>query len=127
MLDKKLYEYAVIRYVPKVEREEFINIGVILFSKQAKFLSVLFVGEHHRLCTFHPDCDTEQLRSYMQSFQWICEGNPKGGIMAKEDQPARFRWLSAARSTIFQVSKIHPGYGEDMQKELERLFDEYVL
>lgn len=127
MPGKKLYEYAVIRYVPKVEREEFINIGVILFSKQAKFLSVRFVSEYHRLCAFHPDCDTEQLKNYMQSFQWICEGNPKGGVMAKEDQPARFRWLSATRSTIFQVSKIHPGYGEDMQKELDRLFEEYVL
>lgn len=127
MLDKKLYEYAVIRYVPRVEREEFINIGVILFSKQSKYLDARFMEDYNRLCAFHTDCDIEQLQQYIQSFLWICAGNPLGGPMALEDQPARFRWLSATRSTIFQVSKIHPGYGEDMPQELNRLFTEYVF
>lgn len=127
MRDKKLYEYAVMRYVPKVEREEFINIGVIIYSKQARFLACRFIEDTQRLCAFHPDCDYEQLKNYMTSFKMICEGNAKGGPMAKEDLPSRFRWLSATRSTIFQVSKIHPGYGEDMNSELDRLFNEYVL
>ncbi len=127
MPEMKLYEYAVIRYVPKVEREEFINIGVILYSKMGRYLDVKFIDTDEKICRFDQDCDIATLRSYLQSFRWICEGNPLGGPMAMEGQAERFRWLTATRSTILQTGKIHPGFTSDPAATLEELFTKYVL
>ncbi len=127
MQDKVTYEYAIIRLVPKVEREEFFNIGVILFSKQKKFLDVKFHINTQKLKAFSNDLDTAVLNCYLKSWKLICEGAPAGGSIAALDMPDRFRWLSASRSTIIQSSNTHSGLCQDPQKELNDIFTKYVL
>jgi len=127
MQEKHLYEYAVIRLVPKVEREEFLNVGIILFSKQAKFLKALFEVDETRLSVFCKDLDKDEICTNLDSFKKICEGDKKGGPIAQLDMPSRFRWLTAVRSSIIQTSRPHPGMTNDLDKTLNRLFKELVL
>ncbi|MBZ9731383.1 DUF3037 domain-containing protein [Salegentibacter sp. JZCK2] len=127
MQEKHLYEYAVIRLVPKVEREEFLNVGIILFSKQAKYLKALFEVDETRLSVFCKDLDKEELCANLDSFKKICEGNENGGPIAQLDLASRFRWLTAIRSSIIQTSRPHPGMTSDLDKTLNRLFNELVL
>ncbi|WP_037321112.1 DUF3037 domain-containing protein [Salegentibacter sp. Hel_I_6] len=127
MQEKHLYEYAVIRLVPKVEREEFLNVGVILFSKQSKFLKALFEVDESRLGIFCKDLDKDEICTNLDSFKKVCEGNKNGGPIAQLDMPSRFRWLTAVRSSIIQTSRPHPGMTNDLDKTLNRLFNELVL
>ncbi len=127
MQEKHLFEYAVIRVVPKVEREEFINVGVILFSKKIKFLQTIFKLDRERLQAFSPALDTEEVEAYLHALQQICIGSKDSGPIGKLDLPSRFRWLTATRSTIVQTSKVHPGFCTNPQETIERLFTQLVL
>ena len=127
MQDKVTFEYAIIRVVPKVEREEFFNVGVILFSKHKKFLAVKYHIDSSKLKAFNSELEIETLNRYLKSWEWICEGNAAGGSIAQFELSDRFRWLAATRSTIIQSSKTHPGLCEDPQKELDCIFEKYVL
>ena len=113
MQERHLYEYAVIRFVPKVEREEFINMGIVLFSKQAKYLKSLYTIDENKLKLFSSELDINCLK--------------EGGAIANMDIPDRFRWLTAVKSSCIQVSRPHPGFSTDLDKTLERLFKELVL
>src|SRR6056297_463735 len=126
MQEKHLYEYAVIRLVPKVEREEFLNVGIIVFSKQGKYLKALFQVDEERLRVFCKDLDKDEICSNLDSFKKICEGSQNGGPIAQLDLPSRFRWLTAVRSSIIQTSRPHPGMTNDLEKTLNRLFTELV-
>lgn len=127
MQDKVTFEYAIIRVVPKVEREEFFNVGVILFSKHKKFLGVKYHIDSSKLKAFNSELEIETLNRYLKSWEWICEGNAAGGSIAQFELSDRFRWLAATRSTIIQSSNTHPGLCEDPQKELDCIFEKYVL
>lgn len=127
MLEKEVFEYAFIRFVPKVEREEFINVGVILYSKRKKYLGVKYHLDEPKIIAFSKDTDLEEFASYLQSWELICEGNPKGGKIAQFDLAGRFRWLTASRSTIIQHSKVHTGICVDPELMLDKLFEKYVL
>ena len=127
MPEKQIYEYAFIRFVPKVEREEFLNVGVILYSKGKKFLQVKFHIDEKRLHAFSEDIDIEELKEYLHTWQLICEGGAKGGKIGQLDPAARFRWLTATRSTIIQGSKVHTGICEHPDIVLNDLFNKYVL
>ncbi len=127
MQGKHLYEYAVIRVLPRVEREEFINIGIILFSKRAKYIRMLFHLDEQRLSLFSSELDVELLRETISSFEKICDGSKEGGEIAQLDIPERFRWLTAVRSSCIQTSRPHPGFSEDLDSTLEKLFKEMVL
>lgn len=127
MLDKVTYEYAIIRVVPVVEREEFMNVGVILFSKRRKFLEMRYHIDSKRLNSFSDKLDLASINAYLKAWQDVCEGGPKGGAIGEMDVPSRFRWLTASRSTIIQSSPIHPGLCEDPKKVLEKLFERNVL
>jgi hypothetical protein len=127
MPDKQLYEYAIIRVVPKVEREEFINVGVILYSKKLKFLKALYQVDDKRLKALCDTLDIEEVTQYLKAFEQISSGSPEGGPIAKLDQPSRFRWLTATRSTIVQSSKVHPGFCGAPEEALEKLFRQMVL
>ena len=127
MQDRVIYEYAVIRFVPKVEREEFLNVGVILFSKRKKYLAVKYKIDEARILAFSADADVDSLQEYLKAWELICQGEPQGGDIGKLDLAARFRWLTASRSTIIQSSKTHPGRCYDLPKVLESLFNRYVL
>lgn len=122
----QVFEYAIIRLVPKVEREEFMNVGVMVFSKSARFIKAKVSLNENKIKAFAPDADIEQINEHLQSFERICVGGKTGGPIASEDLPERFRWLTAVRSSIIQTSRPHPGKTNDLEKEVERLFEEYV-
>jgi len=126
MQDNHLFEYAVIRVVPKVEREEFLNVGVVLYCSRQRFLKFLYSVNEGRLASFAPSLDIEELRSHLEAFDLIAHGDPKGGPIARLDAASRFRWLTATRSTILQSSKVHPGLCDQPGKGLEKLFRELV-
>lgn len=127
MQEKHLFEYAVIRVVPRVEREEFMNVGVILFCKKEKFLQVKFNIDEKRLCAFVNDIDCDELKSHFVSIERICLGDKAGGPIAQLDMASRFRWLTATRSTVVQPSKVHPGFCSNAADTLARLYNELVL
>ena len=126
MQKKHLYEYAVIRVVPRVEREEFINTGIIIFCKRAKFLKCLYEINEPRLRALFPKIDIELIRKNLAAFENIASGQVSGGPIARLDVPERFRWLTASRSTIIQTGKVHPGLADDNEDTLNRLFNELV-
>ena len=127
MQGKQLFEYAVIRVLPKVEREEFINVGIILFSKRAKYIRLIYKLDAKRLNAFSTELDLDSLHETLNSFEKICSGNVEGGAIAQFDIPERFRWLTAVRSSCIQTSRPHPGYAKNLDLEVEKLFNELVL
>ncbi|PWJ39175.1 DUF3037 domain-containing protein [Sediminitomix flava] len=127
MQEKQVYEYAVIRYVPRVEREEFINVGVILYCKNKKYLGLKYQIDEKRLAAFPEHCTSEQLLNYLNSWDLVCQGSVKGGHIAQLDMGGRFRWLTATRSTIIQSSKVHPGMCNEPAEILEDLFTKYIV
>lgn len=127
MPDKFTYEYAVIRWVPKVEREEFMNIGVILFSKHKKLLALQYHIDDKRLENFDADVDTKEILEYLKAWDLIAQGVKEGGEIACLDQASRFRWLTASKSTIIQCSKVHPGLHPNPEDVLKKLFERYVI
>ena len=127
MQEKHLYEYAVIRAVPRVEREEFVNVGLILFCKSAKLIKVRFHINSQRLLMLDPEMDIEQLQLNLDSFEQIGLGLKSGGRVAEFDVPSRFRWLTAIRSSVIQTSRPHPGISCDLKRDFDRLFSELVL
>jgi len=127
MQEKHLYEYAVIRILPVVEREEFLNVGIILFCKKAKFIKVYFTINETKLGSFSKELDIEQIQSNLDAFQKIAAGAEKCGSIALMDIPSRFRWLTAVRSSAIQTSRPHPGLCDDLEQTAQRLFEELVL
>lgn len=122
-----LYEYAVIRVVPKVEREEFINVGLILYCSKAKFLKAEIALNPGRLVAIDPELDIDFVSRNLEAFARISEGTCQFSAIAKLDLPSRFRWLTATRSTVIQCSKVHPGFCEDPSTTLKKLLGELVL
>lgn len=127
MQDRVTYEYAIIRVVPKVEREEFFNVGVLLFSKRKKFLGVKYHIDPKKLTAFTEEIDIDMLNNHLKAWELVCKGAPEGGTIGQFEISDRFRWLAAARSTIIQSSKTHSGLCTDPQAELEELFHSFVL
>ncbi|CAH0284395.1 DUF3037 domain-containing protein [Chryseobacterium sp. WG14] len=126
MQEDKIYEYAVIRLVPKVEREEFFNIGLVMFSKKEKFIRVAFHLCPDKFKLMHSKLDYEDIIQNLESFQKIAEGNKEGGPIALLDIPERFRWLTAVRSAVVQTSRPHPGKSKDLDTTFGKLFEELV-
>jgi hypothetical protein len=126
MQENLLFEYAVIRVVPHVEREEFINVGVILFCAKQKFLRCIFHLDEKRLNVFSDSPDIDVLNEHILSFERICKGAPDGGAIGKLTLAERFRWLTATRSTVLQTSKVHPGLCTDSDEMVQRLFKQLV-
>jgi len=126
MHGKHLYEYAVIRVVPAVHREEFLNAGILLFCKSADLIKVRIALNEEKLRSLAGDVDPEQMHLNLRSFERIALGTADGGPIARLDAPSRFRWLTAVRSSSIQTSRPHPGYCEDLEGTAERLFVELV-
>jgi hypothetical protein len=127
MQENNLFEYAIIRVVPQVEREEFLNVGVILYCPKLKFLQCLCTLDEERLCSFSNRVDIADLKGHLHSYAQICHGSKDGGPIAQLDMPSRFRWLTATRSTVVQSSKVHPGLCIDPAETLEKLYAQMVL
>ncbi len=127
MQEKYLYEYAIIRVLPLVEREEFLNAGIILFCKKEKFIHVRYQLDETKMKLFSKDTDIEQIKKNLHSFEKIALGAEHCGPIARMDVPERFRWLTAVRSSVIQTSKTHPGLCNDLEQTAKRLFEELVL
>lgn len=127
MQDRHLYEYAVIRVVPRVEREEFINVGIIVFCKRKKFIKVLYTVNAARLAMLCAETDSSQIQQNLESFERIARGAKDGGPIAQMEMPERFRWLTAVRSSVIQTSRPHPGLCIDPESTTQNLFESNVL
>ena len=126
MSESHLFEYAVIRVVPRVEREEFLNVGVVLLCGPQKFLGMRYTLDTHRLSVFCQDLDLQELQQNLSAFERICKGGREGGDIGKLSQAERFRWLTASRSTVVQTSRVHPGLCADAGEMLDRLYAQLV-
>jgi hypothetical protein len=121
------FSYAVIRLVPRVERGERMNVGVVLFCRPLGYLgarTALDAGRAHALC---PDLELDGVRAHLDAIERVAAGDPSGGPMAELDTTARFHWLVAPSSTILQPSNVHTGVCRDPQAELDELFTALVL
>lgn len=127
MPEKYLFEYAVIRIVPKVEREEFVNVGIILYCRDQRFLQTMYTLNENRLRALDPKADIPEIKSYLEAFEKISRGAKEGGPIAQLDIASRFRWLTAQRSTILQTSRVHPGFCKNPQEALIRLHEQLVI
>ena len=127
MQDKHLFEYAVIRIVPKVEREEFLNVGVIVYCAKQRFLQADISLNEARAAVLWPELDMEEVKGNLASLQRIAAGGKDAGPIGRMDAASRFRWLTATRSTVVQTSRVHPGLCADGGQALGRLFAQLVL
>lgn len=120
------YDYAVIRVVPRVEREEFVNVGVILSCERTGFLDARVELDPPRLLALDPTLDLESLRRHLDAITAICRGGEQAGPIGRLPQRARFHWLTAKRSSIIQTSPVHMGKCGDVPAILEHLMDRMV-
>lgn len=121
-----LFEYAVIRVVPRVEREEFINVGVVLYCASQGFLKTRCHLPVERLAAFSNVPDSDEVAARLVAFEQICAGRKTGGPIGQLPVASRFRWLTATRSTVVQTSPVHPGLCADPQQTLDRLYEQLV-
>jgi hypothetical protein len=127
MQEKQLFEYAIIRVLPRVEREEFVNVGVVLYSHGSKRLLMRYVLPEEKLKALFGLIETENVERYLSAFYNIAVGGKDAGPIGLLDAVSRFRWLTASRSTMIQTSRVHPGFCSNATEELDRLFMEMVL
>lgn len=121
------FDYAVLRVVPRVEREEFVNAGVLLFCLERDFLQARVEVNEPRLCALWPETDVELVRQHLEAIPKICAGSPDGGPIARLSLRERFHWLVAPRSTIIQVSPVHSGLSASPERALDELFLQMVV
>jgi hypothetical protein len=103
------FDYAVIRVVPRVEREEFVNAGVILFCRERRYLACRIQFDDARALALAPLLDVEAVRQHLHALELVCEGDAAGGPIAALSQSERFHWLTAPRSTVVQPSTVRTG------------------
>lgn len=127
MQERHLYEYAVIRIVPRIEREEFINVGVILYCPKQKFLGTRISFNVQRLQALCPLTDANMVLVHLTAFEQIANGVAMGSPIARLDIASRFRWLAATRSTIIQTSKVHSGLCLQAQDTLNKLHEQLIM
>lgn len=120
------YDYAIVRVVPRVEREEFVNVGVIVSCESARWLQARIELDEARLRAFDPTLDLEVLRGHLAAIPRICAGAADAGPIAALPQRARFHWLTAKRSTIVQTSPVHRGQCADPAAAIEHLLARMV-
>ncbi|MFC4819580.1 DUF3037 domain-containing protein [Dokdonella ginsengisoli] len=120
------YDYALIRVVPRVERGEFLNAGVVLSSKSGDFLQARVELDEARLLALAPGLDLDAVRRHLAAFPAICAGGEEAGPIGRLPKRERFYWLTAPRSTMIQTSPVHTGRCSDAATMLERLLDTMV-
>jgi hypothetical protein len=120
------YQYVVLRCVPRVERDEFVNVGVLLHSQDADFLDCAFVLDHERLRSLSPDLDLESVEATLRTICAICRGEHAPGRPCLDGLGQRFGWFAAPRSTVVQPGPVHGGLSSDPAGELRRLLARLV-
>lgn len=120
------YQYAIVRVVPKVERGECLNVGVVLLCRSLAYIGAVTSLDEARLRAFAPDTDPATIRPHLEAIERIARGDPAGGPMARLSIAERFHWLVSPASTILQPSEVHTGLTSDPAAELEHLVDSLV-
>jgi hypothetical protein len=120
------FQYAVIRVVPRVERGECLNAGVVLLCRPRRFLAAKVGLDRDRLAALAPGIDPGTIETHLAAIERIAAGDPEGGPIARLGQGERFHWLVAPSSTVIQPSEVHTGLSTDPAVELEHLFDRLV-
>ena len=120
------FQYAIVRVVPRVERGEYLNAGVILLCRPRRYLAAATVLDEHKLAAFSADCDAAEVRAHLDAIERIAAGSEGSGPIGRLSQPERFHWLVSPSSTIIQPSEVHTGLTDDPAAELEHLVDELV-
>ena len=120
------YSYAVVRVMPRVERGEFVNVGVILFDRTLGFLETRLAVDEERLRSIAPHADLPYIERHLETMVAISAGSPAGGPIAKRSRSERFHWLTSPRSTVIQVSPIHVGRTTNPTSEIEYLVNQLV-
>ena len=126
MPDHCSYDYAIVRVVPRVDREEFVNVGVIVSCPSQDFLGARIELDEKRLTALDSTIDLDAVRKHLASIPTICTGGPDAGPIGKLTSRERFHWLVAPRSTIIQTSRVHSGRCTDPSKLMEHLLDAMV-
>ena len=126
MHDLYTYDYAIIRVVPKVEREEFINVGVIVSCPAKGFLEARIELDEQRLKAFDSTLDIEAIHPHLASIVAVCTGGAQAGPIGQLSQRERFHWLTARRSTTIQTSPVHTGHASNLISVLEHLLESTV-
>jgi hypothetical protein len=126
MQEKQLFEYAIIRVMPRVERGEIINVGVIVYCAKLRFLKIRFTLNRERLLSFCEKIDLAEIEKRLKAFEWVSDGSKEGGPIGKLPLASRFRWLIATRSTVVQTSPVHPGFCVDPEATLNKLYEQMV-
>ena len=116
------FSYAVYRVVPRVERGERVNVGVVVFCRPLRYLAARTALDEHRLAALWPELDAATVRPHLAAIERIAAGDPGAGPIAKLDPSERFHWLASPSSTIIQPSAVHTGLCEDPEAELNKLF-----
>jgi hypothetical protein len=122
----ELFDYSIVRVVPRVERGEFINAGVIVSCPALQYLKAKVGLDERRLAALDPTVDRAAVREHLRAVVAICEGGAQGGPVGLLPPRTRFHWLVAPRSTVIQTSPVHTGLCDDGERMLERLFDRMV-
>jgi hypothetical protein len=118
---RSAFQYAIVRVLPRVERGECLNVGVILLCRERRFLGARMALDERRLAGFAPDLDAASLRPHLDAIERVAAGDPSAGPIARLGQAERFHWLVAPASTIIQPSEVHTGLCEDPAAELDHL------
>jgi hypothetical protein len=126
MRERNSFDYALVRVVPRVERGEFLNAGVILFCSTQAFLEAKIELDHVRLKALAPQLDIPVVESYLEAIPKICAGGGDAGSIGSLPQRARFHWLVSPRSTVIQTSPVHSGVHHDLNAALDSLFEKLV-
>lgn len=125
-MNQHLYEYAIIRYVPRVEREEFINVGLVMVCKRARWIEARVGVAPERLAHLpHAHC-REEILQQLRTFTATAAGTADAGPIGLLEPEERFRWLTAVKSSCLQTSRPHPGLTDNLQAEFDRLYAQYV-
>jgi Protein of unknown function (DUF3037) len=126
MSDRTPFQYAAIRVVPRVERGELVNAGVVLFCRPRRFLGARTHLDERLLAALSPKCDPADVRPHLENVERIAAGDPNGGPIAQLPPSERFHWLVAPSSTIVQPGPVHTGLTDDPERELRHLFARLV-
>ena len=127
MREHDVYDYAIVRVVPRVEREEFVNAGVIVSCQRSGYLQAAMALDEARLLSIDPQVDLELVHRHLHSIVAICAGAAEAGPIAQLPFRARFHWLTAKRSSIIQTSAVHTGLCTQAEQALERILQRMVL
>lgn len=127
MEEKYVFEYAVIRYIPRVEREEFINVGLLMMCKRLKWIKAEIRLDPDKLAVFNCAHTLNEIRNQFDGFLNVASGDRSGGPMAELPVEERFRWLSAVKSACLATSRPHPGLTSNPEATFSRIFAEQVL